>query len=506
MPKSLARTQRDAANLEAPPSPSNPALTPPAIERDLRILLDPSGTVTGIEGPDGQDQALQALRAALGNVVTSDVNPLTGGIANLTANGRTARSVGGLILAKKPVAPTLRTKDRSSNERGSAGTYHTTFLGAGDFYGVQPIVNVTRAPTDATYTSDDVYDQVSVAPSATILTGGYPDASGGAGAWVSSANMTFARVAGASPTAPVPVVGSLIYCSSIARSDGGPGRILMARAYSLGSGHGSAATTRMPTYAGEPTSLANCQLWDDATYGFPLSGMGQYYYRSGNYASASQDSFGNGATRWANVGIVGMKFLYAKPTLSVLFCGDSIAGGDYAEAGKPMRASMGFRAVYALQVEGMPIDLINAGVSGYRWDQFGPYMQALVPQVLPDIVVLPMFTPNGTETGVGTGNTQGDADKHWARAMYYRDWLLANGVKDVVFTTPAPQATKSVVIPLLMTRLADSGFPYADINSVLSNGNSYTWKDNYSTDGTHPLAVANAAAATVIKEVLRTYL
>ncbi len=459
------------------------------VDEDNRVLgIAPAGT--------GKETTLVGV----------DVDPVTGGITGLTSGGSRIRSVGGILLAKKPTASNLRTKDRSSNERGSSGTYHTTFLAAGEFYGVQPIVNVTRAPTDATYTNDDVYDQIAVAPSATILTGGYPDASGGAGAWVSSANMTFARVAGASPTAPVPVVGSLIYCSSIARTDSGPGRILMARAYSTGSGHAQQATTRMPTYAGEPTSLANCQLWDDATYGFPLAGMGQYYYRSGNYASASQDTFGSGATRWANVGIVGMKFLYSKPSLSVMFCGDSVVGGDYAEAGNPMRASMGFRAVYALQLEGMPVDIINAGVSGYRWDQFGPYMQALVPQVLPDIVVLPIFTVNGTETGVGTGNTQADADKQWARAMYYREWLLSNGVKDVVFTTPVPQASKSVVIPSLISRLQDSGFPYADINSVLSNGNSYTWKDNYSTDGTHPLAVANAAAATVIKEVLRTYL
>ena len=449
---------------------------------------------------------IATLLAGSWGFVRASTNPVTGGIAGITSNGRTARSVGGLILAKKPVASNLRIRLRFSNERGSAGTYHATFVGAGDFYGVQPIIQVTRAPTDATYTSDDVYDQVAVAPSATILTGGYPDASGGAGAWVSSASMTFARVAGASPTASVPVVGSLIYCSSIARSDGGPGRILMARAYSAGAAHALAATTRMPTYSDEPTSLANCQLWDDATHGFPLSGMGRYYYRSGNYASASQDTYGSGATRWANTCITGMKFLYAKPTLSVMFCGDSITGGDYAEDGKPVRASMGFRAVYALQVEGMPIDLMNAGISGYRWDLFGPYMQVLVPQVLPDIVVLPIYTPNGTETGVGTGNTLADADKQWARAMYYRDWLLSNGVKDVVFTTPVPMSSKSVVIPSLMSRLADSGFTYADINSVLSNGNSYTWKDNYSTDGTHPLEVANIAASAVIKEVLRTYL
>lgn len=78
MTKSLARTQRDASNLEAPPTPTNPALSPQAIERDLRILLDPSGAGVGIEGPGGTAQARQSLLAALGNIVTAQTNPLTG--------------------------------------------------------------------------------------------------------------------------------------------------------------------------------------------------------------------------------------------------------------------------------------------------------------------------------------------------------------------------------------------------------------------------------------------
>lgn len=208
--------------------------------------------------------------------VTAISNPNTGRIVSSTSGGKNL----GYIARSQPLGQAGRFSLSGSNERGSSGTYHTTFRAAGDFYAVAPIINVTRTPTDGTYTNDDIYDQVAVAPSATILTGGYPDASGGASAWTASASMTFARNASASTATPIPVIGTQIFCNSIARSDAGPGRILMARAYSTGSGHAQAATTRMPTYYPEQLDLATCQKWDDPNIGFPLSGHAQYYYLS----------------------------------------------------------------------------------------------------------------------------------------------------------------------------------------------------------------------------------
>lgn len=433
---------------------------------NAKYVTDTSGNVTGLVGPDGY-------------------------ISYLTRH--------------KPMGLGGRFRLTASNERGSSGTYHTTFRAAGDFVAVQPIINVTRAPTDATYTSDDVYDQIAVAPSAAVLTGGYPDASGGAAAWTASANMTFARQTGASTSTPIPVLGNMIYCSSIARADGGPGRLLMARAYSTGSGHASAATTRMPTYYDEQTSLTKAQRWDDATNGFPLSGHGQHYYRSGNYASTSQDTFGSGATRWQHTCFAGMKFHYTKPCTTVMGVGDSIMGADYDETGIPIRASYLWRAVYAMQTDGHMIDDVNLGGSGYRWDQFGPWMQRIVPVFLPEIVLLPVWTPNGTASGVGTGNTQADADKHWAQAMYYREWALANGVKEVILVTPAPKSGSGTVIAAAKAYAMDSGLPVFDLLSAAGDSET-AWKSGYSTDGTHLNAAGNAAISAALKAVLRGYL
>lgn len=428
-------------------------------------------------------------------------NPFTGRITSVQSGGKSA----GYIARSQPIGRGGRFSLSGSNERGSSGTYHTTFRAAGDFYAVAPIINVTRTPTDGTYTNDDIYDQIAVAPSATILTGGYPDASGGAGAWTASSSMTFARNASASTTTPIPVIGSQFFCNSIARTDGGPGRILMARAYSTGSGHAQQATTRMPTYYNEQGDLAACQKWDDANVGFPLSGHAQYYYRSGNYASTAQDTFGSGATRWQHTCFAGMKFFYTRPCTTVMGVGDSIIGGDYVEAGGyPVRASYLMRAVYALQGEGVMVDDVNLGGSGYRWDQFGPWAQRIVPVFKPEIVLLPIYSVNGVASGVGTSDTAADGYKHFATAMYYREWLLANGVKEVILVTATPQSAKNTAIGAANSALRQAGIPYFDANLVVSSDGS-TWKTNYSIDGTHPTALANVALAASLKETLRFY-
>ena len=440
-----------------------------------------------------------------------------GGLGFESRDGRTVRLVtrdnhveehagmGTVTQMLRPSASSIYTRRQLIAERQTRATYHATFLASGDFYAVAPIIAVTRAPTDATYTNDDIYDAIAVAPTDAILTGGLPNASGGNSSWTVAANMTFARQVGASTTTPVLVTGTPISCRSIARTDGGPGRLAMTRMWSLGSIHAQAATTRMPTADDSPVgTLANNQLWDTE---FPLAGVGQFYYKnSTDHASTDQGSFGAVATRWGASCLLGCKFYYSKPSITVLGVGDSLMGGDYNESGRPTRCSYGWRAAYKLMLEGRQIDFINAGFSGYKWDAFGPMLQKLVTQLQPDIVLMPIHSGNGISTGVGIGYTTADADLHIAIAMQYAEWALNNGVKEVIFVTPMPSTTAGYngMYQYLTDIVKTSGFRYFNTMAVVANSD-LTWKSGYSIDGGHPTALANDAMSGPLADILRPY-
>ncbi len=435
----------------------------------------------------------------------NDISPVSGKLYGKDADGNTGfvnheavsdgRKTSGYVVA---------IKNRGGSERGSSGTYQSQFIASGPFYGVQPIINVSKAPDDATYTSNDIYDAIAVSPTASILDGSsLPNSTEGNAAWVAQTNVVVPRVAGASTANQIPVLLPFFPCSSVPRTDGGPGRILMARAYSTSNSHASAATTRMPTYHADQ-STTTYTLWDDSTTGFPLYGS-QTYYRSGNYASTNQDAFGASATRWGNRCIVGMKFHYCKPTLSVIGIGDSIMGGDYVETGHPIRASFLFRARYSLLAEGAQVDVMNCGISGAAWDVFGPAGLQLVQIYKPDVVFLPSWSPNGTATGVGTGNTVADAHKHIAQMVYYRDLYLAAGAKNVVIVTPAPYVSRAIAVTEAAACVRGSGLPYVDFLAVASDDGT-AWKTGYSIDATHPTALCNAAVAVAAKAAISKFL
>lgn len=390
-------------------------------------------------------------------------------------------------------------------ERGSAGTYHTTVQVADDVAFIQPIIGVTRDPADPTYTSDDVYDYIGAAPTSAMLdVNGQPNPTGGASAWNFVANATFARQAGASAASPVPVVGPLIPVTTIPRTDGGAGRLIMLRTYSAGSSHASAATTRMPTYAVKPSDQA---LWDSA---YPLLGMHKFYFKSGNFVSTNQDSFstvGSPATRWANTNIIGVKCYYSRPAVSVLVAGDSISSGASSQSGEPSYHCYTARAGELLQAQGYACDVSNVGVSGYAWEEFAPIARQWITTLKPSVVVLPTYTPNGVNAAhtSGAGNTVADAMLHLEQFLMLRDYAMAAGAK-VIAVTPHPRgaqgaAANAVTRNFLREWVMKSGMPYIDA-FTLANAD-YSYQAQYTIgDNVHPNALANQVLAASLAPTL----
>jgi len=388
-------------------------------------------------------------------------------------------------------------------ERGSSGTWQTAFMGATDFVSVSPIVCVTRDPTDATYTNDDIYDAIAAAPTNQALPGGLPDSSEGESAWNYLSNQTFARQSGASAASPVWVQGNPIPCMSVPRIDGHPGRLALLRAYTPAASHAQAATTRMPTYRSMAADLTTLQRWDT---GFPFAAHGQYYFKPGDYASSQQGSFGAASpTRWIYSLFGGCKFHYTRPVLNVLSVGTSVEGGDYNESGIAVRASWGVRAAYKLLSEGRAVDHSNAAISGARWDAIGPQLQSLVTSIQPDVLLLPAYCPNGVTASSGSGYGISNAYLHLQKAIFYADWALNAGVKNVIFLMPFPWLSQlKVVHDFIRNTIANSGFEYFDPAPIVGNADG-SINALYTGDTEHPNALANDLVAQNLAEVLRKY-
>ena len=394
-------------------------------------------------------------------------------------------------------------RDMSTIERGSSGTWQTAFLGATDFISVSPIMCVSRAPTDATYTNDDIYDSIAAAPTSSVLSGGLPDSTEGESAWNYLSNQTFARQTGATVANPIWVVGNPIPCKSVPRTDGHPGRLALLRCYSPGPSHALAATTRMPTYRSMGADLATLQRWDT---GFPFAAHGQYYYKTGDYASWQQGSYGAASpTRWQYSAFGGCKFHYVKPVVNILSVGCSLEGGDYNESGIAVRASWGVRAAYKLLLEGRAVDHSNVAISGARWNAIGPQLQSLVTSLQPDVLLLPAYCPNGVTASSGSGYGISNAYLHLQQAIFYADWALNAGVKNVIFLMPFPWVSElKVVHDFIRNTIQKSGFDYFDPAPIVGNTDG-SIKSIYAPDTEHPNALANDLIAEGLAGCLRKY-
>lgn len=394
-------------------------------------------------------------------------------------------------------------RDFPATERGSSGTWQTLFMGATDFVSVSPIICVTRAPTDATYTNDDIYDAIAAAPTNQALPGGLPDSSEGGSSWQYLGNQAFARQSGASASNPVWVQGNPIPCMSVPRVDGHPGRLALLRAYTPAGSHALAATTRMPTYRAMGADLATLQRWDTQ---FPFAAHGQYYFKAGDYASWQQGSYGAASpTRWIYTLFGGCKFHYIKPVCSILSVGCSLEGGDYNETGIAVRASWGVRAAYKLLLEGRAVDHSNVAISGARWDTIGPQLRSLVTSLQPDVLLLPAYCPNGVTAGSGSGLTLPNAYLHLQQAMFYADWALNNGVRNVIFLMPLPwTAGLNIVHDYIRSVILQSGLDYFDPSPIVGGPNGGIGP-GYTFDGEHPNALANDRIAEGLAYCIRKY-
>src|SRR5574343_304329 len=415
--------------------------------------------MTGVVGPNGQ-------------WVSAPDQPSGGLFGQMAALVSGAGTRPRLARASQIVQPGMNTSGASTNR--TYGSAHTAW---GPFSGMRLLF---QNPTGSAYTIDNV----SVAPTANAVMLGTDmvQPSGGSGAWsapygaLSLANTGSVASPGLNWT-------SQIACRSVARADGSPFPAHLVRTY-----HNAVA----PCYHGGASFTGLL----DGTF---AANAGGHVFGTGNKANdcvttpASWVSGGVDASGPAQ-SVTAIEYLYDLRMRLILPLGDSIMAGENS-INRP-QCGPGFLATLALARAGYKVSHMTAGHGGQTLAQIDTRGRAIRASVLPQVVILPSYTPNTAYS------TQADwVAQWWVLAAMAGYAMSINAVP--VFITPWPKsglnATQISARSTQRARVLASGLPYADIEAaVTATDGSGNWVSEYSSDGTHANQSAYALMAPIL--------
>jgi hypothetical protein len=361
---------------------------------------------------------------SLGNLVSAETDPLTGGI-ELLAGGKDVIAAAGILIKNQAVF----IDDPIGNQLGGAGAAGYTWYGKRqvpcDFDAVQLVIgqNLTTTPT--------VKAIVAVTETAAVdtdanrympISGGAPfnvlDAAEQVGwrsvTWGGAATATFGANASRSQFARDFLTSDIIPLSSIPRADGGNGRLLMWRVY---------ASVDTISFIGV-TPLATP---DATTHGDMIL---QASYRSAVDATTSLASTPGGITNSSLfMGVV----LYSRgKAIGVIGIGDSITQQDGLVSDKV--SSWGQRAAQLLIAQGKNVGWINAGCSGYPSATYLPQGKAQISTYKPHVAVYAAWTPNDISGFTTEAQIRGAIQTMAGRTIDFLAHCRTNGVYPILNT------------------------------------------------------------------------
>lgn len=410
------------------------------------------------------DAATEAALVAA-NMATTD---LTGGVAYVPP---AVNQVPRFAPRRKNVGVTGLYPPKEASASPNT-TWHLTLAAARPFSGIE-VFYASAQGTDVTY------DHTSVAASASLTSPNTPTE-----AW----NVGPSVVLPTTGTTDLPVYGStgVIPCRSVTPLDGRYPRA-MIRTHSVG---------RLPSYSSVPNFST---AYDAANPDWPMMA---FQKGSGDYCSVNQAAF-DSLTR-VNFYIPAMvKFVYDWTGITVLGIGDSLMGGDSVVDGSSGRLSYGFKAIRALQDEGLPFDFVNSAISGNTFARFGPRGKAFIDMVKPDAVLIPCFTPNDAYTN------QAEIDAQWAKCMDLVAYAQAAGCIPILIT-PLPANSMTLTQDNLRLQNRDramaSGLWVLDVEPIVSNRASPArWQPGMNDNGNaiHYGAAGGTAISIALAALLK---
>lgn len=370
------------------------------------------------------------------------------------------------------VQPGMLTAGASTNR-----TYTSAFSAWGPFHAARVLL---QNPTGAAYTIDNL----SMAPTANavMLGDNMVQPSGGSGAWttptgaISLTNTGSVANPGLNWTAMQAV-------RSLARADGSPFHALLVRTY-----HNLTA----PCYHGGASFNALLDGTFAASSGGHIFGTGN---KAGDMVTApgSWTTGGVDASGPAQV-VTAVDFEYDYRMRVIMPLGDSIMAGENS-VNRP-QCGAGFLATLSLSLSGYKVAHMAGGVGGQTAAQIDTRGRAMMAAVLPDIVVLPSWTPNTAYA------TQADWDAQWQVFCGLADYAMSLNLVPV-FITPWPKSglngTQATARATQRARVIASGLPYADIEAaVTASDGTGNWISGFSGEGTHPNQSTNALMAPIL--------
>lgn len=333
-------------------------------------------------------------------------------------------------------------------------------------------------------------DGVIIAPTSAYNDGVNPlNAAGGAGSWTTvtfnnacadkrpdqqtSGSTTTATIAvTTSATKPTICWSDWMQVSSLARTDGNFGALLMVRIYASG------ANTRLPFSSGG-TSW-NAQWASAAGYRSYAS-----FVQFGANGVATPSAL-NAPLAYSYVAPYSLQYYARARAVNWLAIGDSIVQGTGGSAS----GSFGWpiRIAYGLSTASLPLELANNGVPSQT---SANWTADSIPKLLTGkfgLVTIPVWTPNDS-------NTQAAADAAIARAFQIAELARQNGAVPVLITAIPYAGINSGAADAyrlgnnakaLAARAA--GYLVCDMDAVISDGASPARIKSAldSGDGTHP--------------------
>ena len=347
----------------------------------------------------------------------------------------------------------------------------------GDFNAVQVLFS---NPTGSSLTIDNCI----VAASANATVPAQPT-----GAWSAATGALTVPAGGGTAANPGFLLTPKIPLKSIPRNDGGRYPLIYARCF-FQTGN----TTYVYVNGGTYLAAANWAPYSEGHTILSASIAGDQVTTPGGWVSG-------GVNTNPLLTLSGFVFTYDYPMISIAGVGDSIMEGDWSTV--VYDAPFGFKAVSRLNAAGKRVSWINAGMSGQLIGPINVRGKALIDAVAPSIIIISSYTINSPVT------TQADWDAQWYYVMDLAAYQVSKGGQVLIMTpwvNNGFSAPTDAIRQIQRSRVINSGYPYADVESATSNGAvPAQWKSGMNFDNTHPLDIGHEAIQAVVQAALLAY-
>ena len=337
-------------------------------------------------------------------------------------------------------------------------------------------------------------DKTNITPSSTFVLG---DPTGG----VSPVNVLFSGSAPAvvpvgTAAAPSEIMSDWTYIAPIARADAGTYHLHHVRSYIANGGATAYPYLGAQQYAGNPANS--------------VSGL----VRASGFKAGDFIATPTGFTDDSGVQLLmNVEFKELARVIRVASLGDSITSCHYATAAlggcSNNITDQAIATINPTSVSyGTILSNINCGITSQTVAQFIARLPQILTNHTPDIVVLPVWSPNSSPIN------QAQLDANNGLLVDGINQILASGAVPVLWTSAPQNGTTAAADALRVsnnamwrTIAAGSGFFLADFAAVFDGApiSSVTqYAAGLSTDGTHPNSTGQAAVAPLLAVAIKS--